>query len=239
MDNLLWNNASDENSFAQCPTLSDEIFRLLHHRILSGYYKRGERLSEAQLAAEWNISRSPIREAFIQLENTGLIKIVKRKGCHVLDFTGSDVREIAEMRLLIEQHIVKVLIEENRVDEKAIGQLQQILDAIDSVHKNTELSHEEMVYQASQLDFKFHLAMADLADRPAFFDLVKNTITRSRAIIGLLNIHPDTAMVLLDHNQFLEAFREKDVKKAQATVERHLRWMSVDDSPIFDAVEKK
>ncbi|TAH59401.1 MAG: GntR family transcriptional regulator [Gottschalkiaceae bacterium] len=238
MDNLLWNKTLDENKISQCPTLGDEIFHLLRHRILSGYYKRGERLSEVQLSAELKTSRSPIREAFIQLENTGLVKTVKRKGVYVFDFSRNDVREIAELRLLLEQYIVKVLIEEDKVTDSAIHDLQNIIDDMQDIYANKSLSEDENTYQSSQLDFKFHLTMAQLANRPAFFELISNIITRSRAIIGLLDIHPNTKMVIADHRLILETFQEGDVEKAQNIVKQHLRWMWECDYSFSETVDK-
>ncbi|WP_130862097.1 GntR family transcriptional regulator [Bacilliculturomica massiliensis] len=216
---------SSDNGVLQCATVSDEIFRLLHYRILSGFYKRGQHLSEVQLATELNISRSPIREAFIQLENTGLVKIVKRKGVFVFDFTEADVHEIAEMRLLVELHIMKVLIEENRINDRALERLESIVRDMKNLQTSLALNDTELNYQESRLDFMFHLAIAELAERPSFYDLVKRTLTRSRAIIGLSNAQPDTGQVLEDHIQLIEALRQKDEEQAQKIVRRHLRWM--------------
>lgn len=230
MEQQEWNKSLAENSLKQCPTLGNEIFRLLRHRILSGYYKREERLSEAKLAAEFKTSRSPIREAFIQLENTGLIKTMPRKGVYVYNFTASDVREIAELRSLLEQFIVRVLIEEKRITKDAIQKLQTIIEEMEQLCAKEGMSDEELTYQGSRLDFRFHMTLAELAGRPSFYELIRTTMTRSRAIIGLMHVHPGTRQVIEDHLRFVEALKQGDVLKAQQIVSEHLRWMLADDA---------
>ena len=61
------------NNYSNVFSLTDEIADIIRDRILKGEYKIGEKIKETQIASELKVSRTPIREAFKQLENEGLI----------------------------------------------------------------------------------------------------------------------------------------------------------------------
>ena len=82
-------------------TLSDRTTELLRQRILAGDFGLGERLVEARIARQLQISRGPVREALRQLRAEGLVREEPRRGVFVVDLTLDDVREIYELRAAI------------------------------------------------------------------------------------------------------------------------------------------
>ena len=69
-----------ENSIAEHQPLPDKIANFVREAIIVGKLRPGEKISEAKLADELHISRTPIREAFRQLESEGFLTIIPRKG---------------------------------------------------------------------------------------------------------------------------------------------------------------
>ncbi|MBD3306589.1 FCD domain-containing protein [candidate division KSB3 bacterium] len=82
--------------------LRDEVFRSLRNAILSGHFASGERLVEKELAEQWEISRTPIREAFRKLELEGLVTYAPRKGVIVVGVSSQDAVEIYTIRAVLE-----------------------------------------------------------------------------------------------------------------------------------------
>ena len=81
-----------------------------HHakqRLLDGRYAAGVLLSENELAREFGISRTPVREAFLQLEAEGLLQLYPRRGALVTPISPSESDDVLEARLLIETHCVR------------------------------------------------------------------------------------------------------------------------------------
>lgn len=89
-------DASDKYS------LRGRVFRKLRENILNGKYEENDELREASIAEELGVSRTPVREAFRQLELEGLIHIVPNKGAYVTGISSSDVADIYEIRSLLE-----------------------------------------------------------------------------------------------------------------------------------------
>ena len=89
-------DASDKYS------LRGRVFRKLREAILNGSYQEKDELKEAAIAEELGVSRTPVREAFRQLELEGLIQIVPNKGAYVTGISAADVADIYEIRSLLE-----------------------------------------------------------------------------------------------------------------------------------------
>ena len=101
-------------------SLRGRVFQRLRNDILSGKYQENEELKEVAIGEEMGVSRTPVREAFRQLELEGLIQIIPNKGAYVTGITLKDVEDIYMMRSLLEglcarwasEHITKEQLEE-------------------------------------------------------------------------------------------------------------------------------
>ena len=83
-------------------SLRGRVFQKLREDILSGKYREHEELKEVAIGEELGVSRTPVREAFRQLELEGLIQIVPNRGAYVTGITAKDVKDIYMIRSLLE-----------------------------------------------------------------------------------------------------------------------------------------
>jgi len=88
--------------------LKSYAYDVLRNRIVNCIYPPSSILNEAQLAAEFGISRTPIREAISRLENEGFIQVVPKKGIFVTSVSLNDVQQIFQARIAIEPIAVKM-----------------------------------------------------------------------------------------------------------------------------------
>jgi DNA-binding GntR family transcriptional regulator len=84
--------------------IADEI----RNRIVVGTLNLGERVSDKDLAIELQISRTPVREALLQLQSEGLIVMRPRSGTFVFDLSPDDLREICDLRALFEVGAIRM-----------------------------------------------------------------------------------------------------------------------------------
>ena len=82
--------------------LTDRVLVALREAITSGRLPADARIKQEQIAAELGVSRTPVREALVLLEQEGLVRLVPRRGALVQGFTAADVRELYELRELLE-----------------------------------------------------------------------------------------------------------------------------------------
>ena len=77
----------DPNGFQRPQRLSDHVYEELKALILSNQLQPGEALTEERFAAQWHISRTPLRAALVRLERDGLVRILPHRGCVITDIT--------------------------------------------------------------------------------------------------------------------------------------------------------
>jgi len=88
------------------PSLVEAATRRLRDEILSGALQPGERLIEDQIRQRFSISRAPLREALRLLAQQGLVEHLPRRGARVATWSDQDIRELFELRTLLERHAV-------------------------------------------------------------------------------------------------------------------------------------
>ena len=79
-----------------------QVINTLEDAILNGSYKEGDSLNELRLSKSLGVSRTPVREALMQLELEGLVKNIPNKGAVVVGISEQDVEDIYEIRIRIE-----------------------------------------------------------------------------------------------------------------------------------------
>ncbi len=92
--------------FKQAPTvqprLAIDVYDQILHAIVNGQFKPGERLIQEQIAEEINVSRTPVREALLRLEQEGVLEQSGRKGFSIRDISDDEVRSMYGAREAIE-----------------------------------------------------------------------------------------------------------------------------------------
>jgi DNA-binding GntR family transcriptional regulator len=86
------------------PSAARRAYQHVKARLLDGSYRDGSLLSEGAVASELAISRTPVREAFLQLEAEGLLELYPKRGALVVPVTAAEVADVFDARLALERH---------------------------------------------------------------------------------------------------------------------------------------
>ena len=116
--------------------VKEGIYHSIRMDIISQKLKPGQYISEDELAKQYNMSRTPIREILIRLAQEDLIRIIPNKGIFVYELTKRDMDEILEIRLILESAAAKTAAE-NITDEK-INKLDKIENQLDIAAKEMD-----------------------------------------------------------------------------------------------------
>ncbi|GGG08634.1 GntR family transcriptional regulator [Paenibacillus albidus] len=150
------------SAWLQGVSLGESIACELRLQIINEKIKQGEVLSENRIAADFGTSRSPVREALKSLSSEGLIRL-ERMGAVVVGLNLKDVKELYDVRYLIESFAQKRLAGRN--NESLIKQLEQIIDKMKLSVKYNDFV--EFAYQ----DFSFHEAIVTEASHTRILHL--------------------------------------------------------------------
>lgn len=206
---------TEKREFSSSFSLTDEIADIVRDRILKGEYEIGEKIKENQIATELRVSRTPIREAFKQLENEGLIDYVPNRGCFAKGFTKQDVDDIYAVRAALERLAVERAVE--RITPEELTALEEEWELMEFYAKKKDSQ------KVLELNSSFHNIIY-ASTRSRFLAQVlrsyKTYIDKTRKSV----FYDDTYLeaILVEHRGILDAIKEKNMEKAVNAVSSHL-----------------
>jgi len=148
-------------------SLVDLAYDRLSREILSGRTDPGERLVEEQLTRRLGISRAPLREALRLLAQQGLVEHIPRRGARVATLSDDDVRELYEVRDVLERHAVAGI--------PAGADLSAVRAALEVMRKATEAGDRLAVADAHR---RFHVAVVALGGNRQLSALYESVLVR-------------------------------------------------------------
>jgi len=207
-------------------TLKAHVFNMLRDAIISGRYKPGARLNESQLAREFNISRIPIREALMQLQEHGLVMNHERRGMFVTELTDEDVQRINSLRVVLEAEALK-LCRANMTKQNA-AKLTALVDQMDAWVDGAEID-------AAAIDLEFHRTLWALAGNPYLTKTLDSLSTVLFAHTALEHVSSETIRWRLNHHRALldVVLGKSDVSPEDAVIS-HLK-VSYDEPEKFSS----
>jgi DNA-binding GntR family transcriptional regulator len=196
-------------------SLLDRAYNEIKFRIITCRYRPGEVLSEAAIAAELKIGRTPIHQAIHNLMMDGLVSIIPRKGVMVRPISIDEAIEIIGVRLVNECYCARLAAD--RADDIELRQLQGI---VESSEKFTE---KRDVEQLMLLDREFHDALARAAKNAVLADVLRNLHERSLRFWFISLRDPDHHRnVLTQHRAIVKALQSRRPEAAEAAMRDHI-----------------
>ena len=195
--------------------LRDVVYNTLRKAILRGSLKPGERLMEIALSEKLGVSRTPIREAMRKLEQEGLVVMEPRKGAQVANITEKDLNDVLEVRIALENLAIEKACE--RLKEEQVRELYKALEEFREKVKDGTL--EEL----AEADEAFHDIIFRAADNLRLVQTLnhlREQIYRYR--IEYLKDEKTRSQLVEEHEQMLEAIRNRNVARAQELSFAHL-----------------
>lgn len=198
-------------------SLRVQVYDQLRQLILSNQLSPGVDLTIDSLAEQLSISHTPIREALGMLELDGLIVMGPHKTPRVSDIHPQDVRDVYEMRIVLEGWAAEQVVA--FVSEKDLAEADRILSQVEREARQKRLtSHVDA-------DVALHMAIVRPIKNPLFQRLYQIAGDRSVRIRSLVEARSsqETSTILKEHRSILAALRKRNPQQARARVEHHLR----------------
>jgi DNA-binding GntR family transcriptional regulator len=189
----------------------------LRREILSGRTDPGERLVEEQLTRRLGISRAPLREALRRLAEQGLVEHVPRRGVRVATLSDRDVRELYDVRDLLERHAVAAALPVRR-DADLAG----VRAALDEMREATRAGDRLQIAEAHR---RFHVAVVALAGNRQLTAVYESVLVKLQLYMARnLSREAEVAQPedgVLRHERLLAAVAEGDPEATLADLGGH------------------
>jgi DNA-binding GntR family transcriptional regulator len=150
--------------------LREKAYRTLKQGILHGQLRRGERLSEARLMREFDIGRTPLREALNRLEREGLVVSQPNSGYSVANLDIDAVCDLLVVREGLDALAAEIAVETATEDDlRRLAAVMEEIEALDRVHERTP----EVYARELELGLKVHEVILDMTRNPALREITQ------------------------------------------------------------------
>lgn len=205
---------------------SKKIYYLLREEIVNLYMKPGTSISEKEISEKYNVSRTPVREAFVRLSQDGLLSIYPQKGTVVSLIDLSAVEEARFLRENLERAVVRLACEE--FTEEKILSLEMNLKFQEMYMKNRDYR------QLFKADEEFHRIIFEGCNKKRIWATINDMSTdfqRIRVLRLLSNF--EWAHIYSQHADVVDAIKKKDPERAEKVMKDHLTMVSFDKKQLM------
>ena len=196
--------------------LWESVLSSLRLAILTGSLASGTHLVESELASRLNVSRGPIREALTRLEQEGLVVNSPYRGKFVADITTDDVRDVYDLRRLLESRAIESVA--GRLDNEELATLKRLSAQM------AEALNEGYNEAFADLDVEFHRQLVMMSKRERLLQVwnMLSGVTHAFIVINTRNDPQTIRSIAEAHEQIINALTRHDVAAALAILKRHL-----------------
>ncbi len=198
-------------------SLTQIAYESLRKSILNGEIRAGELYNEMAIAKQLGISRTPIREALLELSNKGMVTFLPRRGVIVRSLSKEDVTELFELRQVLETHFVTKIaatpsdydfsvLERNIKEQKAAARKKNIPDYL-------------------RYNGAFHSTMAEMCNNQRMLEIYGAIVDLIRLLALQSLQHPMRmqARLIPQHEAMLESIKNGETKQATKLLITHLK----------------
>jgi DNA-binding GntR family transcriptional regulator len=196
-----------------------QLMRALRDRIINNDLAPGMRLSEADVAVGFGVSRQPVREAFIKLAEEGLVEVRPQRGTFVRKISTGAVMDARFVREAIEADIVKLVAQDS--DTSLVADLTDLVDAQRSVALNDPRSF-------IPLDDAFHRTLAEAAGKVNAWRVIEGMKSQMDRVRQLSTLQFPMARLIDQHAAIVRAIAARDPSAAETAMREHLRAILLD-----------
>ena len=201
---------------AELAPLREKIASMIRASIIDGRIAAGEKLREPVLSRQLGVSRTPLREALLQLDSEGFVEMTPRRGAVVRPLSKQDAAETYEVKGALEALAARLACE--RMDPDTLRKLRDINDRIASLRRARGADQARIL----QLNTEFHQTLTDASGNEKLSQYVR--VLRAQALrynYIYLSVMSRLEESVAEHTQILDALRGKRADEVERLVREH------------------
>lgn len=201
--------------------VSELVLERLRSDIVNNEFRLGEKISEAQLSELYQVTKAPIRAAYIRLEAEGLLEIRPQSGTFVFKPTVSELQALAELRTALELEAVSLAMQRNLVNLR-----RGVAMIYDEMVESVDRGNGE---QYQRLDTQLHLLFVESAQSPFLEETFLTKVNSRFAALRTRFSQQDQHMrhSLAEHLSIRDAIADNDVSETCQLLRGHIRYSEV------------
>ena len=210
--------------------MRDGVYARIRNEILACVLQPGSRIYENDLAKRYQVSKSPVRDALLRLQEKDLIEVLPRKGYRVRPISRSDARELYEMRLLLERASAEYAAEHATAEELAL--LDRFRTADEGMNLLSWVKYNR----------DFHRSIAGIAHNSRLVRATQEVIDQFDRLtfvsVSSAEFDITKGKFAGEHGDIIDAVQARNKRRAGSLVSKHIKnskkrlMTAFDDLPI-------
>ncbi|WMS44675.1 GntR family transcriptional regulator [Acuticoccus sp. MNP-M23] len=198
--------------------VSDKVHLVLRRRLMAGYYDPGAQLKEESVAADLDVSRTPVRAAIQRLIAEGLLEPAAKRGAIVTPWRIEDAEDIFNLRILLEGY--GAALSTRNASDETFERMHRLNEEMAAAARSTAQDRLEIIHKAN---YAFHLAIYEDCGS-AHLRTFGSSLLEYPLVIGGFYIYTDDDMdeSIRQHTEIISALRARNAEWATAAIKCHL-----------------
>lgn len=198
---------------------TDMAYQYIREKILSGVFKPSQKLTEVQLTEMTGVSRNTIKKALLKLEQENLVVTEDNKGATIKSFTLEEIKNYLEIRGALEGLVARSVA--RNISNSDLNKMKAMLEQMENLLTGNEFD------KYSEKNKEFHAVIFDSAPNKQAVEIITMIRTQlSRYQLRTILVPGRSEVSLKEHYAIYEAFLERDEKKAEEAVKKHISSVS-------------
>jgi DNA-binding GntR family transcriptional regulator len=209
------------------PSVQDSVYSVLRQSIMNLNLTPGSEISETEIAQKFNVSRTPVREAFIRLAKEGLIQVVPQRKTLVSLIDFSRVEQEFFLRESLEVAVLELFLK--KCQPSHFTEMEQLIKK-----QNDDFEGKDYISLLNH-DDSFHRTLYDVAGQQLSWEMLSSMNGHYYRVRLLTTWFSGIASdVVRQHKHILAALKAKDLTEARRLLVRHVRKLSVEEKLLRD-----
>ncbi|MFK0119842.1 GntR family transcriptional regulator [Streptomyces sp. NPDC090994] len=192
---------------------ADLVFEHLQERIVAGELAPGDRLDPTDIAESLGVSRTPVREAILQLDSAGLVRRLPYRGVVVAELDRGLAEEVTALRIQLETLAARIAVP--RLRETDLATMREAHERLGQA-----LTSEHPQREFNELNRRFHLALYERAESPVLLRTIESLTGQAERIRMHFDLRQSPAG--RHHQEILDACARRDVEAVVAATRDHI-----------------
>lgn len=196
-------------------SLADQVYTMLKEKILSGELTGGMKIPEESLAAEFGVSRTPIREAVRRLAEYGLVDVIPRSHAVVKKIGAKESHDIAIVRITLESLAIDTI-----TSSSLSAHIKEISRYAAECQYAMSIGERATVFEQDSL---FHLALVKASENDALYNICSRLDAQIQQLRIAQNLPNDQlAPYIAEHTRLMDLLREGKKEECKALLSEHI-----------------
>ena len=194
---------------------TEDVYEILKRRIIELDYEPGQVLNEVDVAEEFDLSRTPIRKAFHQLNNDNLLNIIPRFGAQVAPIDFMYMKSVFEVTRVLDPFAARLAVD--RITDEQIKELDAIMERLKTY--NIDEDYQKAIID----DQRFHDIIFESSGNPCLQETLLNLHNHTERLWHYSKRYFDTMDLFVDSlGKIVDAIKAKDGNKAEEYAREHI-----------------